>query len=147
MKLEIMTPAAKEAVLVANTASFLLDRLRKDSGVRSLADRHSVDQLIGWLKDRLPHAPDSAEALVARYMYLAALSMKEPREVIPKIDALDLSQIEWGGAIRELIREGARPTTEIFIGAGSQNVLVSGARPTSSSHSSQIIIPVSSKRV
>jgi hypothetical protein len=108
----IATPSAKEAVLVANTPSFLLDRLRKDTSVRFVLDNMNPSEIVAALRDGLASPLPDPVALVPLYVYLAALSGTDPneRELWNRIRELDLSHLEWGEAIRALILANAVPT-------------------------------------
>jgi hypothetical protein len=111
----IATPSAKEAVLIANTPSFLLDRLRKDIAVQYVLDSMTPPEIVGALRDALARPAKEAADLVPRYVYLTALSTIDPQdqELWKQILSLDLSQLEWGEAIRRLIRAEAVPTTTL----------------------------------
>ena len=108
----IATSSAKEAVLVANTPSFLLDRLRKDVGVRFALDNMKPSEIVAALREGLASPPQDAVALVPLYVYLVALSSTDPgdREAWNELRALDLSHLEWGEAIRNLTLANAVPT-------------------------------------
>jgi hypothetical protein len=111
----IVTASAKEAVLVANTPSFLLDRLRKDTAVRFVLDKMKPSEIVTALQEGLASPPRDAVALVPLYVYLASLSSTDPsdRETWNKVRALDLSHLEWGEAIRNIILASAVPTTTL----------------------------------
>jgi hypothetical protein len=108
----IVTSSAKEAVLVANTPSFLLDRLRKDTAVRFVLDKLKPREIIAALRDGLANPPQDAVSLVPLYVYLAALSSTDPneQETWKEFQELDLSHLEWGEAIRNIIFATAVPT-------------------------------------
>lgn len=109
----IITPTAKEAVLVANTPTFLLDRLRKDSAVQFVISSMKPLEIVMTLEQGLLQAPSDATGIVALYVYLAALSVTDPsdQEVWERISALDLSHLEWGEVLKKLMRADAIPTT------------------------------------
>jgi hypothetical protein len=109
----IATASAKEAVLIANTPTFLLDRLRKDVAVQYVLDNMSPQEIVRALRVTLSHPVQEVSEIVPRYVYLAALSTVDPQDqdVWNQIMSLDLSQLEWGEAIRRLIRVEAVPTT------------------------------------
>jgi hypothetical protein len=111
----IATASAKEAVLVANTPSFLVDRLRKDIAVQYVLDSMTPAQIVQALREALSHPITDATELVPRYVYLVALSTVDPhnQEIWNQIKSLDLSQLEWGEAIRRLMRAEAVPTTTL----------------------------------
>jgi hypothetical protein len=111
----IATPTAKEAVLVANTPSFLLDRLRKDIAVQYVLDNMSMPEIVQAFTEASKRPVNDVAELVPRYVYLVALSTADPRnqEIWSQISALDLSQLEWGEAIRRLVRAEAVPTTTL----------------------------------
>lgn len=113
----IATDSAKEAVLVANTPSFLLDRLRKDIAVQFVLDNMQTPQIVRALEIGLANPPQDATALVPLYVYLVALSSADPRDkgTWKQIEDLDLSRLEWGEVIRNLIRIDAVPTTTMEV--------------------------------
>ena len=53
----VETPSAKEAVLFANTASFLLNRLQKDSSASYVAGKLKTAEIIEMLKERSKMPP------------------------------------------------------------------------------------------
>jgi hypothetical protein len=109
----IITPSAKEAVLIANTPSFLLDRLRKDIGVQTIVDNMSGADIVAALSATLAHPPKDPSEMVLAYVYLAALASSDPldAELRKKISSLDLANLEWGNVIRSVILAEAVPTT------------------------------------
>lgn len=111
----IASPTAQEAVLVANTPSFLLDRLRKDVAVQYVLDSMKPSEIVDALREGLANPPTEPLALVPLYVYLAALSSTDPREqnVWNDIRSLDLSRLEWGDTIRNLLLANAIPTTMV----------------------------------
>src|SRR5579864_3025370 len=111
----IATASAKEAVLVANTPSFLVDRLRKDIAVQYVLDSMTPPQIVQALREALSRPITDPTELVPRYVYLVALSTIDPQnqEIWDQIKSLDLSQLEWGEAIRRLMRVEAVPTTTL----------------------------------
>jgi hypothetical protein len=113
----IATATAKEAVLVANTPSFLLDRLRKDMAVQYVLDNMKLPEIVQSLQAGLANLPADPAALVALYIYLAALSATDPQDqkTWKQIKSLDLSRLEWGNVIRNLISVDAVPTTTMEV--------------------------------
>jgi hypothetical protein len=109
----IATPTAREAVLIANTPAFLLDRLRKDMAVQFVLDNMSIPEILLHLKKGLANRPSDAVSLVPLYVYLIALSTTDPHDspTWREIRSLDLSHLEWGDSIRNLICAEAIPTT------------------------------------
>jgi len=111
----IATASAMEAVLVANTPSFLLDRLRKDIAVQYVLDNMSPPEIIKVLREALARPVQDVTEIVPRYVYLAALSTVDPQDqaLWQQILSLDLSNLEWGEPIRRLMRAEAVPTTSL----------------------------------
>jgi|BogFormECP12_OM1_1039635.scaffolds.fasta_scaffold07515_3 hypothetical protein len=109
----IATPSAKEAVLVANTPSFLLDRLRKDIAVQFVLDNMKPHEIVAALREGLANPPSDPVALVPLYVYLVALSSVDPSEqkIWNELRSLDLSRLEWAETIRSLVLADAVPTT------------------------------------
>lgn len=93
---DVATPSAKEAVLIANTPVFLLDRLRKDVAVQYVLDSMTPPEIVRALSESLARPVRDASELVPRYVYLVALSTVDPQdqELWKQILSLDLSQLE-----------------------------------------------------
>jgi hypothetical protein len=106
---------ANEAVLVANTPSFLLDRLRRDMSVDHVSRTLETSEIIEFLRNCETAAPTRVHDIVQRYVYLVALAMKDPAEVWPILDEIDLSGLEWGEQIRSLMRAQAIPTNNVVL--------------------------------
>lgn len=104
-------------MLIANTPSFLLDRLRKDIAVQTVLDQMTAKEIVGALEEAINGAPKSANEMVSAYVYLVALSGADPQdvEIWKTISALDLSGLEWGDAIRSIILAEAIPTVSLEI--------------------------------
>lgn len=98
---------------MANSPSFLLDRLRKDIAVRYVLDSMTLPGIVEALRTGLRTRPDDPSSLVVLYVYLVALSASDPadRDIWKQIESLDLSRLEWGEVIRKLIMADAIPTT------------------------------------
>lgn len=111
----IATSSAKEAVLIANTPAFLLERLRKDIAVQYVLDSMSGREIVRALSDALVRPPQEVSDIVPLYVYLVALSSVDPvdEELWSQIQSLDLSNLEWGEPIRRLITAAAVPTTTL----------------------------------
>jgi hypothetical protein len=111
----LATATAKEAVLVANTPSFLLDRLRKDVAVQTVLDNMGSADIVVALREILNRPPKNPAELVPAYVYLVALSSADPQDeqLWKQISALDLSGLEWGDTIRTIIAAEAVPTTTL----------------------------------
>jgi hypothetical protein len=112
---DIATSSAKEAVLIANTPAFLLERLRKDIAVQYILDSMSGREIVRTLSEALASPPKDPSEIVPLYIYLVALSSVDPedQELWNQIRSLDLSHLEWGEAIRRLIYAAAVPTTTL----------------------------------
>jgi hypothetical protein len=115
----IVTPSAKETVLIANTPSFLLDRLRKDIAVQTVVDNMTGTEIIAALRNTLSHPPADVIEIVLAYIYLVALSSSDPQDfgLWREIAAVNLSRLEWGDAIRTLITIESIPTTTLNFSA------------------------------
>ncbi len=111
----LATDSAKEAVLVANTPSFLLDRLRKDVAVQTVLDNMNSREIVVALRETLARPAKSPAELVPAYVYLVALSSADPQDeaLWKQISSIDLSGLEWGDTIRAVISAEAVPTTAL----------------------------------
>jgi hypothetical protein len=106
----VETSSVKEAVLFANTPSFLMQRLRRDSATSYLAQaltmRESIDVL---LTVQRPH--DVTELLWA-YVLLASLFLRDDiSEFTEMIRNMDVSSIQWGDDIRTSLLAEMIPTS------------------------------------
>jgi hypothetical protein len=108
---------ANEVVLVANTPSYLLDRLRKDASVAHLAQTLSTPAILDALRAWSATDPERVQDVVLRYVYLAALAMKDPSEIWPGLGEIDLHRLEWGDRLREIIKVENVATNRFVIGA------------------------------
>ena len=123
---------ANEAVLVANTPSFLLDRLRRDSAVEYVSRSLKTDEIFEWLR-YLGTRPVRIQDLVMAYVCLVALAIKDPREVWPGLDHIDLSAFQWGDQLRGLIKAEAIATSSVNL-SGPEPELKKIAQPVKASN-------------
>ena len=116
----ITTASAQEAVLVANTPSFLVDRLRKDVAVQTVAVNLDGRQILSVLRGILTPPPNDVLGIVTAYVYLVALSYSDPQdgELWAEFGNLDLSALAWGDIIRGLIVAESVPTITLDFSAG-----------------------------
>jgi hypothetical protein len=97
----VETPSAREAVLFANTPSFLLERLRGDTSAAYVADVLRAEEILDLLQERCKRPPANPLDLLWIYVFLAALSLKDDSpEFKDKLNALNLSHVQWGDEIR-----------------------------------------------
>jgi hypothetical protein len=136
----IETASAKEAVLYANTAAYLYDRLKKDTSVSYVAHELSTEEILRWLKEKTAKAPESPLEMVRIYIFLVGLSLKNDlNDYRGEFDALDLRGIEWAEQIRQLIRNEMVPTTfSKIVYQNTGNATISTSTP--SGHSSGIVL-------
>jgi hypothetical protein len=114
----LATETAKEAVLVANTPAFLLERLRRDVSVQTVVSSTSSGEIMETLRTMLVQRITDPNQLVLAYVYLAAMaSVIDPTDLqtMNQFSSLDLSNLEWGGAIRALILSEAVPTSTLEV--------------------------------
>jgi hypothetical protein len=108
----IETVAAKEAVLYANTAVYLYDRLRKDTSVSYVAQELSTEAIISWLREQSTKPIKEPADLLRIYVFLVSLAPKDDlKNFREQFVALDLKHIEWAEEIRNLIISEHVPTT------------------------------------
>ena len=111
----VETDSAKEAVLFSNTASFLLDRLRKDSAASYLAQKMDAAEIVDMLAERCKEPPTDPIDLLWVYVSLAALSLTDDLpKLTDKLNAIDLRHVQWGDEIRRAILQGLTPSN--FVG-------------------------------
>jgi hypothetical protein len=111
----IETPSAKEAVLFSNTASFLLSRLQKDSSVSYVSHELRTEEILEYLEWLCKMSPANPLYLLWCYVFLAALSPKDDlRGFKDRLNAIDLSHVQWGDEIRRVISE--ERTSSNFLG-------------------------------
>lgn len=107
----IETPSARETVLYANTASFLFDRLRKDSSAAYVAHELTAKEIVAFLRKKLAEAEGPMDLLWA-YVLIAGLSLKsvdDIKSVRDELSQIDLSMVQWGDYLRsEILNKGPR---------------------------------------
>jgi hypothetical protein len=113
---------ANETVLVANTPSYLLDRLRKDNAVAQIAQTLPTAAILATLRESSARDPERVQDVVQRYVYLVAASMKDPSEIWPELAEINLRKLEWGDQLRDLIRAENVATSRIIIGTTMQDI-------------------------
>lgn len=104
-----LTTTAKEAVLYANTPSYLLERLRKDSGVRLLQTELKPACLGRHLYRATKVA--SAEEMVWKYMLVVALATSDWPYKWKVFSRADLGDLEWGNLLWQLVKAEDIPTS------------------------------------
>jgi hypothetical protein len=114
----VLTSSAQEAVLYANTASYLLEKLRRDSAVQMLQNDERPDDLLELLKEAGP-ARDALD-VVRKYLLLVAVATSDWSERWKALSEIDLSDLEWAEAILGLVRAENIPTTTFDVIAGDQ---------------------------
>jgi hypothetical protein len=108
----IETVAAKEALLYANTAAYLYDRLRKDTSVSYLAQELPTEEIISWLREQSTKPLKEPTDLLRIYVFLVSLTLKDDlKNFREQLVTLDLKHIEWAEGIRNLILSEQVPTT------------------------------------
>src|SRR5277367_6870574 len=107
----VETPSAKEVVLFANSPSFLLERLCRDTSTQNVAHEFSTQEIVDFLKQSCEKPPKEATDLVRIYVFLVALSLKDDlRDLKAKLVSIDMHRIEWADRIREMILSEQTPT-------------------------------------
>lgn len=107
---------AQEAVISANTGSYVFRRLLDDPFVRYISATTTTQEIIEWFAAQ-PKLPTDAKDAVVRYMYLVALSWKLPEESVRAVRTISLDGLEFGQEIARLIESKAIPTSQIIIKA------------------------------
>lgn len=101
----VETPAAKETVLYANTATFLFDRLRKDTSASYVAKELSAGDIVALIREKAANPRNPVE-LLWTYVLLAALSLKsfeQIRAIRADFEEVDLSRVQWGNQLRTAV--------------------------------------------
>src|SRR6185437_4159796 len=98
------TQFAKETVLYANSAAYLLNRLRKDSAVSYVARVLRTDEIIDDLAEFCAEAHKEPIDFVRAYVFLVALSLKDDLYSFrDRLLSIDMNVLEWGHQIRARI--------------------------------------------
>ena len=104
-----LTPTAKEAVLYANTPSYLLEKLRKDQGVRYLqaeTDPHTL-----WEQLNQAKTVSNAEEVVWKYLLVVAIATSNWHERWAALSRTNLEDLEWGKVLWRLVQAEDVPTS------------------------------------
>lgn len=107
----VLTETAKEAVLYANTPSYLLEKLRKDPAIQILRHANSPENLWGELKEAPPVT--SALDMVGKYLFVVAVATSEWPEKWAALSSLNLRDLEWGETLWKLIQAENVPTATV----------------------------------
>jgi len=135
----IETSAAKEAVLYANTAAYLYERLKKDASVSYVAHELSTEDILTLIQEQSGKTPESPLELVRLYVLLVALSIKDDLNAYrSKFEALDLKHVEWAEQLRQMILNEKVPTT--FSKIVSTSTKGSTAMNSTTTYSSGIVL-------
>jgi hypothetical protein len=117
------TQSAKEAVFFANTPTFLLDRLRKDTSVSYVASVLPTEKIIDVIRDLCSSPPKEPIDVVRAYIFLISLALKDDVERFKgKLEAIDLSSLQWGSQIRAKIIAERVPTHVTEVRFATQRV-------------------------
>jgi hypothetical protein len=112
----VETPSAKEAVLFSNTASFLLERLQKDSASTYISQRLKTEEIVSLLEERSKTPPANPIDLLWIYLLLAALSLKPDLPAFKdRLTSIDLRSVQWGDEIRRSVMEAPTPSTFVAV--------------------------------
>jgi hypothetical protein len=121
--------SAGEAVVLANHPGFIFKRLRKLDVVREVSETHSTDEIIRQLVERDRKPAKTAWDVVQQYVWLVALALNNPKEVLPRLEALKLNRLQWSEDLKGMIRASLVPTNRIVVDARSEPVgISSGSR-------------------
>lgn len=141
-KLNLRT--ATEALLVANTPSFLFKRLREDPAVHLLAERYDAQELLNHLRSKGNAAPGSVAELVQIYACLVALALKDPGEVGLGLRRLTLRGVRWAETIKARI-EAYPASSYMVIQVPARPSVVTAGTPRSTSSASATSLSPSPK--
>jgi hypothetical protein len=108
----MISATAKEAVLIANTPSFLLRKLRMDSSVRSIVDTHTSEQILLRLNDLLSVEAGSPLELAERYIWLIAFGIKSSNSQWREAN-IQPGTLPWGSELKALLSDEKRETFEV----------------------------------
>src|SRR5262245_32510598 len=104
----IETPTAKEAVLFANSPSYILNRLRKDSSALYVVGTLNTVQTIEAI-EKIADAPVAdVHELVRFYVLLSSLALRDDTNLFrEQLRALKFGQIQWATEILGMILQEA----------------------------------------
>ena len=108
----VETPTAKEAVFFANSPSYILNRLRKDSSASYVTRMLSTSQIIEAMQ-RLTITPlADIHQLVEFYVLLSSLALKDDTNRFKaQLHELKFGQIQWASEILDMILQELTPTS------------------------------------
>jgi hypothetical protein len=108
-----LTQSAKDAVLYANTPSYLLEKLKRDAAVQNLVHKNPPSELLDLLS-RLAPASNVLE-IARKYVLLVALATSSLPDKWDSLSALDLSDLEWGKLILRIAQAQDVPTHQAYV--------------------------------
>jgi len=105
------TPAAKEAVVFANTASYVLNRIRVDTSADYVAKSLTTPQIIEAIRDILTQSSGTVNELVKFYVLLTSLALRpDVSDFKELLISLSFGSIPWAREIITLILQEQVPT-------------------------------------
>jgi len=108
----IETPTAKEAVLFANSPSYILNRLRKDSSALYVTRTLNTTQTIEAIQKLADSPVTDIHELVKFYVLLSSLALRDDtNQFREQLRALNFGQIQWASEILEIIFQDSTPTS------------------------------------
>jgi hypothetical protein len=118
----VETSGAREAVLFANTPSYILSRIRKDASAAYVAETLSAEQILEGLRNMLETPDADVHRLVRVYVYLVSLALKEDvSKFSSELRSLNLSGVQWARQIADSILSEQTPITTETVNIDSDN--------------------------
>jgi hypothetical protein len=117
-----LTSSAREAVLIANTPSFLLNRLVMDPSVQEAVDSFTSVELFKYFAETCISGPNSPESLTQLYVALVALGISSEDDIWSSVTLTDTQHVPWAQSLVALLdvnRNSAYSSEELVSSVGT----------------------------
>ncbi len=105
----------REALILANTPSYLYKRLLENPSVHRLARTQSTNELLDIYRGAAAKADPSADDVALGYAALVAITLKDFREARAALDGLRNNDLHWADSIIEMFFQRPSSTSAITV--------------------------------
>ncbi|TCO90924.1 hypothetical protein EV701_10973 [Chthoniobacter flavus] len=140
----ILDGNAREALLFANTPSYLFKKLRNDGAVQAVGLEYEAGQLMEAIKRVSPTVYESMDSAAALYGLLIALSFHDGQEVAAYFERVATSGLKWADDIARFYATQRRLQTVVTVPTvvwPASVSVVSNTQPSSSPNVVDVQIP------
>jgi len=107
---QLILDAIVSGYLVANTPSYLYQRLRQIRAIQNLPLNTPSEELISEFRKVTSQKPGSVDEIATAYAILAAITFLDYPKALQVLSTLDLSKLDWGQDFRDIFVKNSRAT-------------------------------------